>query len=102
MAVAWNLPPARGGLKKSFPACATILHAQHRSRDAVICVYDEAGNVIDTHRHKGDFREWWVFTRVRSHFPLRRSSMIPLLSDSPQAKRRIRRKNSIYISLDVR
>ena len=21
-------------------------------------VYDEAGNVIETHEHKGDFREW--------------------------------------------
>jgi hypothetical protein len=32
----------------------------HRSRshDAVIRVYDEAGNVIDTHEHKGDFNEW--------------------------------------------
>jgi hypothetical protein len=26
--------------------------------DAVIRVYDEAGNVIDTHEHKGDFKEW--------------------------------------------
>jgi hypothetical protein len=26
--------------------------------DAVICVYDESGNVIDTHEHKGDFKEW--------------------------------------------
>jgi len=26
-----------------------------RSHDAVIRVYDEAGNVIDTHEHAGDF-----------------------------------------------
>ena len=26
-----------------------------RSHDAVIRVYDEAGNVIETHEHKGDF-----------------------------------------------
>jgi len=26
--------------------------------DAVIRVYDEAGNVIDTHEHAGDFKEW--------------------------------------------
>jgi hypothetical protein len=26
--------------------------------DAVIRVYDEAGNVIETHQHKGDFKEW--------------------------------------------
>jgi hypothetical protein len=29
-----------------------------RSHDAVIRVYDEAGNVIGTPDHKGDFREW--------------------------------------------
>jgi hypothetical protein len=22
------------------------------------CVYDSAGNVIETHGHKGDFKEW--------------------------------------------
>jgi hypothetical protein len=32
----------------------------HRSRshDAVIRVYDEAGNVIEAREHKGDFKEW--------------------------------------------
>jgi hypothetical protein len=29
-----------------------------RSHDAVIRVYDEAGNMIETHEHTGDFREW--------------------------------------------
>jgi hypothetical protein len=28
-----------------------------RSHDAVIHVYDEAGNVIETHEHAGDFKE---------------------------------------------
>jgi len=28
-----------------------------RSRRAVIRVYDQAGNVIETHEHKGDFKE---------------------------------------------
>jgi len=28
-----------------------------RSHDAVIRVYDEAGNVIETHEHRGDFKE---------------------------------------------
>jgi hypothetical protein len=28
-----------------------------RSHDAVIRVYDEAGHVIETHEHAGDFRE---------------------------------------------
>ena len=29
-----------------------------RSHDAMIRVYDNAGNVIQTHAHKGDFKEW--------------------------------------------
>jgi hypothetical protein len=29
-----------------------------RSHDAMIRVYDEAGNVIETHEHTGDFKEW--------------------------------------------
>ena len=28
-----------------------------RTHDAVICVYDDAGNMIETHEHKGDFKE---------------------------------------------
>jgi hypothetical protein len=29
-----------------------------RTHDAVIRVYDAAGNVIETHEHAGDFKEW--------------------------------------------
>ena len=29
-----------------------------RSHHALIHVYDDAGNVIETHEHKGDFKEW--------------------------------------------
>jgi hypothetical protein len=29
-----------------------------RSHQAVIRVFDEAGNVIEKHEHAGDFREW--------------------------------------------
>jgi hypothetical protein len=29
-----------------------------RSYLAVIHVYDEAGSVIETHEHAGDFKEW--------------------------------------------
>jgi hypothetical protein len=29
-----------------------------RSRHAIIRVYDDAGNVIATHEHKGDLKEW--------------------------------------------
>jgi hypothetical protein len=37
-----------------------IDYAMHRSRshDAVIRVYDTAGNVTETHEHKGGFKEW--------------------------------------------
>jgi hypothetical protein len=31
---------------------------QSRSHDAVIRVYDAVGNVIETHEHAGDFKEW--------------------------------------------
>jgi hypothetical protein len=36
-----------------------IGYAEHRSRshDAVIRVYDEAGDVIETHEHAGEFNE---------------------------------------------
>jgi hypothetical protein len=36
-----------------------IGYAEHysRSHDAVIRVYDEAGNVIETHEHTGEFKE---------------------------------------------
>jgi hypothetical protein len=39
---------------------SAIEYAEHRSRShrAVIRVYDEAGNVIETHEHAGDFKEW--------------------------------------------
>jgi len=29
-----------------------------RAHHAVIRVYDAIGNVIETHEHKGDFKEW--------------------------------------------
>jgi hypothetical protein len=29
-----------------------------RSHNAVIRVYDAAGNVVETHEHTGDFKEW--------------------------------------------
>src|SRR5215475_7575224 len=39
-----------------YHAIGYAMHSS-RSHDAVIRVYDEAGNVIDTHEHKGDFKE---------------------------------------------
>jgi hypothetical protein len=35
---------------------STIAKFRSRSHRAVIRVYDAAGNVIETHEHKGDFR----------------------------------------------
>jgi hypothetical protein len=37
-----------------------IGYAEHcsRSHDAVIRVYDESGNVIETHEQAGEFKEW--------------------------------------------
>jgi hypothetical protein len=31
---------------------------EYWSHDAVIRVYDESGNVIETHEHAGEFKEW--------------------------------------------
>jgi len=41
-------------------ASNAIGYASHysRSHDAVIRVYDAAGNVIETHEHVGDFKQW--------------------------------------------
>jgi hypothetical protein len=40
-------------------ASAAVDYAKHssRSHDAVIRIYDEAGNVIESHEHAGEFRE---------------------------------------------
>ena len=37
-----------------------IGYAKHRSRShhAVIRVYDDSDNVVETHEHAGDFKEW--------------------------------------------
>ena len=37
-----------------------IGYAMHRSRSygALIRVHDMSGNVIETHKHKGEFKEW--------------------------------------------
>jgi hypothetical protein len=43
----------------SNSASSAVDYAKFRSRshDAVIRVYDAAGNMIQTHEHKGDFKE---------------------------------------------
>ena len=57
------LTPAKGvyacfdhGERLKLLRLATVL--KHLAYDAVIHVYDAVGNVIATHEHKGDFKEW--------------------------------------------
>jgi hypothetical protein len=51
-----------GGLWYGEPKAVSnaIAYAKHRSgsHDAVIRVYDEVGNVIETHERTGDFKGW--------------------------------------------
>ncbi len=51
-----------GGLWYAGPNAVAnaIGYAEHRSRshDALIRVYDAAGNVIQMHEREGDFKEW--------------------------------------------
>jgi hypothetical protein len=44
-------------------------YAEHRSRshDAVIRVYDDAGNVIETHEHKGDFKSRRILGQTKKN-----------------------------------
>jgi len=53
------LPFGRLWYGESNAVANAIGYAKHRSRshDAVIRIYDEAGNVIETHEHAGDFKE---------------------------------------------
>jgi hypothetical protein len=44
------------GAKAVSNAIGYAMHSS-RSHDAVIHVYDEAGNMIETHEHEGDFKE---------------------------------------------
>jgi hypothetical protein len=73
-----------------------------KEQNLVIHVYDEAGNVIEAHEHKGDFKEFVSFARITPHFPLKGSSMTPLSSGDCEASERITRNNSVQISLGWR
>jgi hypothetical protein len=50
-----------------------IGYAMHstRSHNAVIRVYDDAGNVIETHEHKGDFKEGCKRRQVKQKAAMR-------------------------------
>jgi hypothetical protein len=54
--------PNLGGVRFRRPNAVSNAtgYAMHysRSAEAVIRVYEKAGNVIETHEHKGDFKEW--------------------------------------------
>jgi hypothetical protein len=43
-----------------------------RSHDAVIRVYDDAGNVIETHEHNGDFKEPITLRKTKSRHTMKR------------------------------
>src|SRR6516162_9085740 len=57
---------SKGGCSRPARALSHLLaslfggYAMHASRthSTVIRVYDAAGNVIETHTHKGEFKEW--------------------------------------------
>ena len=51
------LPFGRLWYEKAPDAIGYAAH-HSRSHDAVIRLYDDAGNVTETHKHKGDFKEW--------------------------------------------
>ena len=42
----------------AIPPNKALQPTASRSHDAVIRVYDEAGAVIETHEHAGEFKEW--------------------------------------------
>jgi hypothetical protein len=43
--------------KRGGPSCNRPAKHRSRSHDAVIRVYDDSGNVIETHEHNGNFKE---------------------------------------------
>jgi hypothetical protein len=51
-------PEAKRAVATKRPAMpSNYAQFYSRSNDAVIRVYDDAGNVIETHEHAGDFKE---------------------------------------------
>ena len=46
----------RRGVQPAIPSDTRCAAADHMN--AAIHVYDEAGNVIETHEHAGEFKEW--------------------------------------------
>jgi len=55
-----TVPGQKGTAAEGLPSVLAAFYAKFfsRSHDAVIRVYDETNNVIETHEHAGDFKEW--------------------------------------------
>ena len=56
IAVLW-VPVGRLWYNTPDNAIGYAMHSS-RSHDAVIRVYDDAGNLIETQEHSGEFKEW--------------------------------------------
>ena len=61
----WRLPKFAIGSRfwhrcewESIPLRSSYAKFYRRSHNVVIRVYDEAGNVVETHEYAGDFKEW--------------------------------------------
>jgi hypothetical protein len=52
-----RFPTVRCGIAGQMQSEMVGYAIAQRSHDAVIRVYDEAGNVIETHEHADDFKE---------------------------------------------
>jgi hypothetical protein len=52
------LPFGRLWYTEIIPPAIGYAEVYSRSHCVVIRVYDAAGNVIETHQHKGEFKEW--------------------------------------------
>jgi hypothetical protein len=65
---------------------AAVDYAKHssRSHDAVVRVYDEAGDVIETHEHTGDFKE--AFSRYLPDTPFPDCNSATTLGKTPISK----------------
>jgi hypothetical protein len=59
-----------------------------RSHDAVIRVYDAAGNEIETHQHAGEFKSGELYS-LHIPVPLNRMPMIPRLSRDHEVRKLI-------------
>ena len=56
-------PNGNGGSSKASPINSFTFQSEESLTQKLHCskidrVYDDAGNLIQTHEHKGDFKEW--------------------------------------------